>query len=297
MLASSATTAFPTEEDAEVPWFEALQAYAEDRPYDPLLKGLVGLSWKQFQTKTENDWVTTRVESDGDRVRVTYKLERYLEALQEYMHAHTLFTQVLDPTANGCDGMFLERVRMDAFQSAQRVVQAKQEDYFAAHVRFWADLAAVLRSQEDIPLGDVPKLGQVAQLPVPYGQGENALVLLPLPALLEWKRDELGGGVEEQVGALMLFKSVVLPALESLKRDTSKERFLAYASVLGRIWRKAGRWFGTDPESKEFLDDIYSKARGRVATNDDPGRTGITVPGMLQVQRRGLEDVWLEKPK
>jgi len=285
------------EEDVEVAWFEALQAYGGDaKPYDPLLKILSGVSsWKQFQTKVENDWVIARVESDGDRGRLSFKLEEYLDALREYMYVHTLFTDVLAPTANGCDGMFLERVRMEAFESAQTAIRSKQEEYFAAHVTFWADLAAVLRSQEDIPLGEVAKLDQASPLPAPYGQGESGLVLLPMPSLLEWTRDEVGGGVEEQVGALLLFKSVVVPALERVKKEKSREALMGYASMWGRLWRKAGRWFGSDAESVGFLEELYRGTGGRVETNDDVARTGISLMGVGRVERGGMEDAWLQK--
>jgi len=285
------------EGDIEIAWFEALQAYGGDaKPYDPLLRILSSVSsWKQFRTQVENAWVTARVESDGDRGRLIFKLEAYLDALQEYMHVHTLFTEVLMPTANGCDGMFMERVRMEAFEAAQTAIRSKQEQYLATHVAFWADLAAVLRSQEDIPVGEVAKLDQVSPLPAPYGQGESGLVLLPMPSLLEWTRDELGGGVEEQVGALLLFSSVVLPALERVKKEKSRESLVEYASMWGRLWRKAGRWFGSDTESVEFLDDLYRQTGGRVETNDDVTRTGISLAGVGRVERKGMEEAWLQE--
>jgi hypothetical protein len=287
------------EAEAELKWFEDLQAYARGRGTggDAFFQAMVEApSWLAFATRCENEWVSARVEGGADRARVGMKLEGLLEALKEYAEAHALFTRVLAPEANGCDGLFLERVRLDAFGAAQLALGEKKEAYVEAHVRFWSDLAAVLKSQEDVPLGELPRLGQAAGLPQPYGQAEgDALALLPTPGLLAWdRRDELGGGVEEQVAALLLFRTLALPALERLKREGSRENLLAYASALGRLWRKAGRWFGEDVESRAFLDELFASTKGRVATNDDPNRTGIATPGVFQVQRGGIEDAWLE---
>lgn len=286
------------EAEAAVAWFEDLQAFARSKPAgDAFFQALASApSWLQFATRAENEWVAARVEGGADRARLAMKLEGLLEALKEYAEAHALFTRVLAPEANGCDGLFLERVRLDAFGAAQLALGEKKEVYLEAHVRFWADLAAVLKSQEDVPLGERPKLGQAATLPQPYGQAEgDALALLPMPGLLAWEtRDELGGGVEEQVAGLLLFRTLALPALEKLKRDKSRENLVGYASALGRLWRKAGRWFGEDRESRAYLDDLLAATKGRVGTSDDPNRTGITTPGVFQVQRRGIEDAWLE---
>lgn len=294
---------------AEVEWFGDLQAYAGARAAGAGAQGGDGsggdaffqsmaeaASWLQFCTRCENEWVLARVEGGADRARLQMKLEGLLAALQGYAEAHALFSRVLAPEANGCDGLFLERVRLDAFSAAQLALADKKEAYLEAHVRFWADLAAVLRSQEDVPLGEQPRLGQTAALPAPYGQAAgDALALLPTPGVLAWdQRDELGGGVEEQVAGLLLFRTLALPALEKLKRGTTRENLVAYASALGRLWRKAGRWFGEDLESRAFLDELYMSTNGRVATGDDPNATGISTPGVFQVQRRGLEDAWLE---
>ncbi|TFJ88245.1 hypothetical protein NSK_000595 [Nannochloropsis salina CCMP1776] len=285
------------EGDVDVEWFEALQAYGRDsRPSDPLLKLLAGVSsWRQFETRVENEWVTDRVECEEDRDRLKMKLGDFMDALQEYVHAHTLFTQVLSPTANGCDGMFLERVRFEAFESAQSTIRRKQEGYLAAHVRFWADLAAVLRSQEDIPQGGVAQLDQAIALPAPYGQGDSGIVSLPPPSLFPWALDEVGGGVEDQVGAVLLLKAAVLPALETAKRERSEESFSRYAKLWGRLWRKAGTWFGADTESSAFLEELYRSTGGRVAMNDDPSRTGLSLAGVGPVERRGMEDAWLQE--
>ncbi len=297
------------EADAELHWFGDLQAYARGRASsssssasasaggDAFFQALSEApSWLQFATRVENEWVSALVEGDTDRARLALRLEALLAALREYAEAQALFARVLAPDANGCDGLFLERVRLDAFGAAQLALGEKRAEYVEAHVRFWSDLAAVLKSQEDVPLGEVPRLGQTVALPAPYGQAEgDALALLPVPGLVAWdRRDELGGGAEEQVAALLLFRTVTLPALERVKKERSKESLLEYASALGRLWRKAGRWFGEDPESRAYLDDLYAAVKGKIATNDDPNRTGITTPGVFQVERRGIEDVWLE---
>ena len=69
---------------------------------------------------------------------------------------------------------------------------------------------------------------------------------------------------------------------------------MGYASMWGRLWRKAGRWFGSDAESVVFLEDLYRQG-GRVETKDDVTRTGISLVGVEKVQRGGLEDAWLQK--
>jgi hypothetical protein len=86
---------------------------------------------------------------------------------------------------------------------------------------------------------------------------------------------------------------VVLPALEKVKKEKSMESLVGYASMWGRLWRKAGRWFGSDAESVEFLEDLYKQTGGRVETNDDVTRTGISLPGVAKVERKGMEDAWL----
>lgn len=97
------------------------------------------------------------------------------------------------------------------------------------------------------------------------------------------------------MGAVLLLKAAVLPALETAKRERSKESFSRYAKLWGRLWRKAGTWFGADPESSAFLEELYRSTGGRVAMNDDSSRTGLSLAGVGPVERRGMEDAWLQE--
>lgn len=278
----------------ETSLLRVLGAHIRDPENDPLFKNMQGKSWGDLVARAQKEYVEKRVEGRMHQDRLAEKLNGLFDALLEYVERYAVVEALLYPSPNPDEPYTVDVGRVDVYTSAYEELTALRTAYLEAHLDFWSDLTAVLKSQEDIPAGGF-KVGNdvTSDLPAPFGSGEAGLVLLPVPPLLDWKKNDFGG-VEDQIADLMALKLLVLPQIDAMRTGRGAGAALAkYTETLAqRFWRKGPKWAGRDKAAQSYV--AAQNAEGNVVPKD-PAATGIRVPGVEDVRKKGMEDKWLEE--